>query len=61
MLSRAVHLLKALEAMLVIGSGIDMLVRLLQPEKAFSPMAVTLPSLGIMLFLQPNIKVFDSV
>ena len=43
---------------LVTLSGMVIDVKPLQPENAEEPMLVTLPSSGIMLFLQPKIKVF---
>ena len=47
--------------MLVTLFGIVMLVRLLQPENARSLMLVTLPSVGMMLVWQPEIKVLVAV
>ena len=47
--------------MLVTLSGIVMLVRLVQPMKATSPMLVTLPSVGMTLVLKPKISVFVAV
>ena len=47
--------------MLVTLSGMVMLVNPLQLENALFPMIVTLPSVGIMLFLHPRIKVLLSV
>ena len=42
--------------MLVTLFGIVMLVSPLQPENALYPMLVTLPSVGMTLFLQPTIN-----
>ena len=45
--------------MLVTPLGIAMLVRLLQPQKADSPMLVTLD--GMIVFIHPTISVFVDV
>ena len=46
---------------LVTPLGIVMFVRFVQLANAFSPIIVTVPSFGIMLFLQPAISVFVAV
>ena len=47
--------------MLAMQSGITMLDSFLHPENAQSPIAVTLPSVGITLVLHPESRVFVAV